>query len=129
MKLLLDTHILLYSLQEPHRLNENVHSLVNNPNNLIFVSSATLWELQIKKSIGKIKLPDDFSFLLECGGYEILDIKVEHINKLNDLPLIRRDPFDRLLLAQSICENIALITNDVQIIKYNLEGLKLIQNI
>ena len=124
MKYLLDTHILLWSLNEPSKLNRKTQNLISNTNNIVFVSTSTLWELQIKKSIGKISLPDNFSLLLEQGGYELLDIKVEHINKLNDLPLIHKDPFDRMLISQSICENTALITNDAEIIKYELKGFK-----
>ena len=124
MKYLLDTHILLWSLHEPSKLNRKMQDVISNTNNIIFVSAATLWELQIKKAISKISLPDNFSMLLEHGGYELLDIKVEHINKLDELPLIHKDPFDRMLIAQSICENIPLVTNDVEIIKYELKGFK-----
>jgi PIN domain nuclease of toxin-antitoxin system len=124
MKYLLDTHILLWSLNEPSKLNRKTQKLISNTNNIVFVSTSTLWELQIKKSIGKISLPDNFSLLLEQGGYELLDIKVEHINKLNEIPLIHKDPFDRMLIAQSICENTTLITSDSEIIKYELKGFK-----
>jgi PIN domain nuclease of toxin-antitoxin system len=126
MKYLLDTHILLWSLHEPSKLNRKTQDVISNTNNIIFVSTSTLWELQIKKSIGKISLPNNFSLLLEQGGYELLDMKVEHINKLNELPLIHKDPFDRMLIAQSICENIPLITNDREIMKYETEGFKYI---
>lgn len=124
MKFLLDTHILLWAVHEPSKLNKDTQNLISDLNNIIFISAATLWELQIKKSIGKIRLPDNFSLLLEQGGYELLDIKVNHINKLNELPLTHKDPFDRMLIVQSICENIPLVTNDAEIMKYKLEGFK-----
>ena len=129
MNFILDTHLLIWSINEPSKLSKNTLNIVSNTDNTIFVSAATLWELQIKKSLGKITLPDNFSSLLEKGGFELLNIQINHINKIDILPSIHRDPFDRMLIAQSICENIPLVTNDIEIMKYNLDNLKIIQNI
>ena len=117
-------------MNEPSKLNRKTQNLISNTNNIVFVSTSTLWELQIKKSIGKISLPDNFSLLLEQGGYELLDIKVEHINKLNDLPLIHKDPFDRMLIWQAIHNNYTLISDD-KFVKTMIRcnpGLMLVKN-
>jgi len=121
MRVLLDTHTLIWGLCEPDRLNVKTKELLANIDNIIFVSIASLWELQIKKSLNKITLPDDFTFQLQKHGYELLNITHEHIAKLNDIPMIHRDPFDRILIAQSIHENIPLVTKDTEIAKYNIQ--------
>ncbi|WP_316354325.1 type II toxin-antitoxin system VapC family toxin [Candidatus Trichorickettsia mobilis] len=121
MRVLLDTHTLIWGLCEPEKLNVETKKLLINVDNIIFVSVASLWELQIKKSLNKISLPDKFASQLQEHGYELLNITHEHIAKLDDLPMIHRDPFDRMLIAQSIYENIPLITKDAEIVKYNIQ--------
>lgn len=121
MKLLLDTHTLIWALSEPERLCTETQKLLLNVNNIVLVSIASLWELQIKKSLNKITLPDDFAFQLQKHGYELLNITHEHIEKLNDIPMIHRDHFDRILIAQSIHENTPLVTKDTEIAKYNIQ--------
>ena len=74
-----------------------------------------------KKSLNKISLPDDFISQLQENGFELLDINYKHIAKLDELPLIHRDPFDRMLVAQTIHENLSLVTNDLEIMKYNIK--------
>jgi PIN domain nuclease of toxin-antitoxin system len=76
-----------------------VQDLLVDTDNIVFVSIASLWELQIKKSLNKISLPDDFISQLQENGFELLDINYKHIAKLDELPLIHRDPFDRMLVA------------------------------
>jgi PIN domain nuclease of toxin-antitoxin system len=118
MKLLLDTHVLFWALFESNKLNLKTQEALNNKNNLIFVSIVSLWELQIKQSIGKIVLPDNFFNLISKTKHEVLSIKVTHIEQLKNLPLIHRDPFDRMLIAQAIAEELDLMTCDEEIIKY-----------
>ena len=98
-----------------------VQDLLVDTDNIVFVSIASLWELQIKKSLNKISLPDDFISQLQENGFELLDINYKHIAKLDELPLIHRDPFDRMLVAQTIHENLSLVTNDLEIMKYNVK--------
>lgn len=121
MRVLLDTHTLIWGLCEPERLNVKTKELLVNIDNIIFVSIASLWELQIKKSLNKITLPDNFTSQLQEYGYELLNITHEHISKLDTIPMIHRDPFDRMLISQSIYENIPLVTKDTEIIKYNIQ--------
>ena len=121
MKILLDTHVLLWALSLPEKIKPKVQALLVDTDNIVFVSIASLWELQIKKSLNKISLPNDFIPQLQENGFELLDINYKHIAKLDELPLIHRDPFDRMLVAQTIHENLSLVTNDLEIMKYNVK--------
>ena len=123
MRVLLDTHTLIWGLCEPDRLNVKTKELLANIDNIIFVSIASMWELQIKKSLNKITLPDNFTSQLQEHGYELLNITNEHISKLDTIPMIHRDPFDRMLISQCIYENIPLVTKDTEIIKYNIQTI------
>jgi PIN domain nuclease of toxin-antitoxin system len=124
MRVLLDTHTLIWGLRQPEKLTPKIKDLLTNVNNVVFVSVASLWELQIKKSLGKITLPDNFTTQLQECGYELLTIKPEHISQLEDILLIHRDPFDRMLIAQSTYENIPLVTIDAEILKYDIEIIR-----
>lgn len=121
MKILLDTHVLVWALSSPEKIKPKVQDLLVDTDNIVFVSIASLWELQIKKSLNKISLPDDFISQLQENGFELLDINYKHIAKLAELPLIHRDPFDRMLVAQTIHEKLSLVTNDLEIMKYNIK--------
>lgn len=121
MKLLLDTHVLIWALSTPERIKPKVQDLLTNVDNIVLVSVASLWELQIKKSLNKISLPNDFIPQLQENGFDLLDINYKHIVTLSELPLIYRDPFDRMLIAQTIYEDLSLITSDSEIIKYDVQ--------
>jgi PIN domain nuclease of toxin-antitoxin system len=121
MKLLLDTHVLIWALSTPERIKPKVQDLLTNVDNIVLVSVASLWELQIKKSLNKISLPNDFIPQLQENGFDLLDINYKHIVILSELPLIHRDPFDRMLIAQTIYEDLSLITSDSEIIKYDVQ--------
>jgi len=119
VKILLDTHILLWAISDSDKLSEEHRRIIENPDNVIFISIATLWELTIKQSLGKIDLPDSFLSDLTHNGYETMKIEVSHLIELKKLPLHHRDPFDRILIAQAISENCKLLTTDHEILKYN----------
>ena len=100
------------ALREPKNLTDKIINLLNDPNNIAFISVASLWELQIKKSLNKIELPEKFVSRLQECGYELLDVSANHVERLATLPLLHRDPFDRIIISQSLHENIPLITKD-----------------
>lgn len=121
MKLLLDTHLLLWAAGEPHRLSADARALIDTPANELFFSAASLWEIAIKRGLGR----DDFRVdarLLRRGlldnGYSELPIGSEHAVAIDSLPPLHRDPFDRLLVAQATVEGITLLTSDVQVAAY-----------
>ena len=119
MKILLDTHILLWAVSDSYKLSVKHTELIENPNNIIFISIATLWELTIKQSLGKIDLPENFLTDLTRHGYEIMKVEIDHLIALKQLPLYHRDPFDRIIIAQAMAEQCYLLTVDHEIEKYS----------
>ncbi|MBV6476845.1 MAG: type II toxin-antitoxin system VapC family toxin [Rhodocyclaceae bacterium] len=121
MKLLLDTHLLLWAAGEPKRLPAVARKLINDPRNELLFSMASLWEIVIKRSLGR----DDFRVdprLLRRGlldnGYVELAIGGEHALAVDSLQPIHKDPFDRLLIAQAQVESVTLLTADPQLGRY-----------
>lgn len=121
MKLLLDTHLLLWAAGMPERLSAAARAFLNDPQNELLFSAASLWEITIKNSLGR----DDFRVsprLLRRGlldnGYVELPITSQHAVSVDSLPPIHKDPFDRLLLAQALSEGILLLTSDAQVARY-----------
>jgi PIN domain nuclease of toxin-antitoxin system len=121
MKLLLDTHVLLWAAGQPDRLPSKARKLLDDPRNEPIFSSASLWEIAIKSGLGR----DDFQVdarLLRRGlldnGYSELPITSEHAVAIDGLPPIHKDPFDRLLVAQSMVEGITLLTADPLVAQY-----------
>ena len=120
---LLDTCALIWATSDPKQLSKKAHLAISDDANRIFVSHATLWEMSIKITVGKLHVAKGFFEQLEDLGYEMLPIKEAHFSIYRKLPLIHRDPFDRLLVAQSISEEIPLVTCDRETAKYPIEML------
>jgi PIN domain nuclease of toxin-antitoxin system len=121
MKFLLDTHILLWAAYQPEKLSELTRTLLNDIENELFYSAASLWEIAIKRGLGR----NDFQIQprvlqreLQDQGYQALDISTEHSLAVEDLPLIHKDPFDRILIAQATVEGITLLSADELVIQY-----------
>lgn len=117
MKFLLDTHILLWSLEENPKLAIRFVELLEDEQHEILVSSASLFEMAIKISLGKLNPPLGLSFPqleqhLERRGVNILSLQSEHFDALRNLPFHHRDPFDRMLISQAICESATLLSDD-----------------
>jgi len=122
VKLLLDTQILLWAAGQPERLSATARKLLNDPRNELLFSAASLWEITIKNTLGR----EDFRVeprLLRRGlldnGYAELPITSQHAVNIDSLPLLHKDPFDRLLLAQALSEGIILLTGDAQLARYH----------
>lgn len=121
MKLLLDTQLLLWAAGQPERLSSAARKLLNNPRNELLFSAASLWEIAIKRTLGR----KDFRVeprLLRRGlldnGYTELPITSQQAVSIDTLPPLHKDPFDRLLLAQALTEGITLFTSDAQLAQY-----------
>jgi PIN domain nuclease of toxin-antitoxin system len=123
MNAILDTHILLWWLDNPTLIKDNARSVISERSNNIFISSITIWEIVIKKSLGKLKIPNNLAEVIKNNRFLYLPIKPEHAFALEDLPDYHRDPFDRMLIVQSICERFTLITRDKQILHYQINSL------
>ncbi|MBR1657336.1 MAG: type II toxin-antitoxin system VapC family toxin [Synergistaceae bacterium] len=121
---LMDTCAFIWYIETGSRLPKAVREIINNSEN-IYLSQATLWEIAIKQTIGKIDITMT-SFELEdrCGKEKItiLPLKCEYFERIKSLPLIHRDPFDRIIIATALEERLTLLTNDSNIIKY--DGVK-----
>lgn len=117
---LLDTHILLWWLSDDKKLSGRVRSVISDPDNHVWVSAVSVWEVIIKKSLKKLKAPDNLLESLESNNFELLSMTVDHAIYLEHLPLIHHDPFDRLLIAQCVVEDLVLITNDKIMPKYRV---------
>jgi PIN domain nuclease of toxin-antitoxin system len=121
MKLLLDTHLLLWAAAQPNRLSAAALSLINNPANELFFSAASIWEVAIKRGLGRSDFQADPRLLrrgLLDNGYSELPIVSDHVVAIDSLPLIHKDPFDRLLVAQANVEGISLLTADSVVAQY-----------
>lgn len=112
MKYLLDTHLLLWWLAANPALSKEARELIAEPENTIFVSAVSLWEIWLKQSLGKLDLPADFEARLGAEGFENLPLKLDHTRGISRLPWHHRDPFDRMLLAQASAERLQLLTAD-----------------
>jgi PIN domain nuclease of toxin-antitoxin system len=121
MKLLLDTHVLLWAAGEPARLSASARRLINDADNEPLFSVASLWEIAIKRGLGRKDFQVDARLLrrgLLDNGYGELPIMSDHVVAVEDLPAIHKDPFDRLLVAQATVEGITLLTLDLVVARY-----------
>ena len=121
MKLLLDTHIILWAAGSPERLSEETQQLLSNVENELFFSAANLWEIVIKQGLGRADFQVDASVLrrgLLDNGYTEIPIRSEHTIAVGGLTDIHKDPFDRILVAQAIVEGITLLTADAFVVQY-----------
>lgn len=121
MKLLLDTHVLLWAAGSPAQLPPAVRALLEDPDNELVFSAASLWEITIKRSLGRPDFQVDARVLrrgLLDNGYLELAITSEHTVFIDSLPPIHKDPFDRILVAQATVEGITLLTSDALIAQY-----------
>jgi PIN domain nuclease of toxin-antitoxin system len=123
MKVLIDTHVLLWGLQHEEKLSRRVQTLL--PTADLWVSVASLWEIIAKAQIGKLALPtpvgDYLSAKLKANGVLILQITFDHVKRLEALPLHHRDPFDRILIAQGLDEKLPIVTSDPLFARYPVE--------
>jgi PIN domain nuclease of toxin-antitoxin system len=122
VKLLLDTHAFLWSVGDDPRLSATARRHIADPSNDLFISIASLWEATVKITIGKMRVPgDSVDYLLgraTQSGVTILPILPGHLQQLQRLPMLHRDPFDRILVAQSVVEKMPLVSVDAQLRPY-----------
>ncbi len=121
-KYLLDTHIFIWASCSPEKLPNTIIKLLKNPNHDFYISMATFWEMQIKYQLGKLPLTKTIAELIfeiqKYKFYEIIPINEHHILNLQNLECHHKDPFDRIIISQSMIENLTLLTIDDDIIKY-----------
>jgi len=129
---LLDTHAFIWAVLETNKLSKNIHSLISNTNNEIYVSTISFWEISLKTSINKFSFDDidikNFPKYARNMDFNILDIQENETITFHELPLKEKhkDPFDRMLIWQAITKNMVMISKDELFKQYEKDGLKLV---
>lgn len=123
MKLLLDTHVVLWALAGGGRLRSVTRLAITDPANLVAVSAASAWEITIKRELGKLKAPTDLRSAVAETGFDELPISFEHAETAGSLPRHHDDPFDRMLVAQALVEGLSLVTADPRLAAYPIHVL------
>lgn len=127
MRILADTHLLLWAAAGSDRLSARARSLLLDPDNDLSFSAASLWEVQIKASLGRADFRVDVALLrhgLLANGYEEVPVRGDHAIALVHLPLLHRDPFDRILVCQARVEGLTLLTSDDEVAAYGTPVLR-----
>ena len=124
MTLLLDTHVLLWWLDDPKQLSTRARAVIQDGRNPVYISAAVVWEIVIKKALGKIDAPDALEEVLGANRFLPLPITIPHTVALQSLPHHHRDPFDRILIAQALQEGFCLVTRDQDIGKYPVPQIR-----
>lgn len=128
MRVLIDTNIFLWFIAGSDRLSDSARRTIADIENELLLSVASLWEIAIKSSLGKLELLRPFDQLipeqLEINEIDVLPIELSHLSRIINLPLHHRDPFDRLIIAQSIVENLPIITSDAKFQQYSVQIIR-----
>ncbi len=127
MKILIDTHALIWHMEGNKRLGKKSISAIEDTGNIVFVSKASLWEMAIKISLGKLEISVPFEELeayLEENDFTLLDFQFKDMKKLISLPFHHGDPFDRMIISQAIADELIIITHDEAFEHYGVEILK-----
>jgi PIN domain nuclease of toxin-antitoxin system len=122
MQVLLDTHVVLWWLADDPKLGVAARQAIAAAPRVL-VSSITPWEIAIKSALGKMRAPDNLRNAIADAKFDLLSITVDHAERVAGLPLLHGDPFDRMLLAQSLVEKARLITGDEKVLAYDVELL------
>jgi len=124
MKYLFDTHALIWYFEEENKISDKIKEIILNPKNTVYVSIASVWEMAIKISIGKMdKCLEELLLGVENAGFSFLQVEIDYVRQLLVLPFIHRDPFDRLIIATAIKENMTIITVDENVQQYNVSWI------
>jgi PIN domain nuclease of toxin-antitoxin system len=122
-RILIDTHVLLWWLAKPERLKNRHIEILEDSGNIIEVSICSLFEITTKKSVGKLNFEEDFEKVLEDNDFYLLSIQLKHLRQYEELPKHHEDPFDRMLIAQAVSEQISVISYDANFKHYEINLL------
>lgn len=120
MNLLLDTHVFLWWLDNPRQLSSEARAAIGDGRNTVYVSAASIWEMMIKKALGKLDAPDDVEAAMTANRFLSLPLTMAHAIAVKSLPLHHRDPFDRMLIAQARHEGFRFVSRDSYVLRYDV---------
>ena len=126
MRLLLDTHAFIWFSEDAKQIDERLKKVIEKPGNDIYLSIASVWEMAIKIQLGQLKIDKSIREVIDSAilnGFELLPILPEHIIKLTTLGFYHRDPFDRIIIAQGLCENLYLVSKDIVFDEYGVQRI------
>lgn len=118
MNLLLDTHVALWYFNDPARVREAVYDAIEDGDNLVHLSSASVWEAAIKEAIGRLTVPEPLESAASTAGFVELPVTWGHARAAAALPPLHADPFDRMLVAQAAAKDLVLVTRDARVAAY-----------
>jgi PIN domain nuclease of toxin-antitoxin system len=118
LRLLLDTHVMLWAISDPGRLSAQARDAIASEENEVFVSVVSPWEIAIEKSRNRIETPDDLEQGLESSRFKLLPVLLRHTQAIESMPHHHRDPFDRMLVAQAVVDGLTLVTADRKLTRY-----------
>jgi PIN domain nuclease of toxin-antitoxin system len=120
---LLDTHVLLWWLDDPSLLSSGAQSAIRDQAHRAMVSTAAVWEMGIKKALGRLDIPSNLAAALDRDAIDVLEIGIDHALSVSELPMLHQDPFDRMQITQANLEGLTLITRDHRIQQYDVSWL------
>lgn len=123
MKILLDTHALLWAIGSPERLSSKAHDAISSLKNTVYFSPASIWEIAIKQHEKKLDAPPELLSSITRTGFAVMNISIYHADRAGRLPRLHGDPFDRMLVAQAIEDDLVLATRDSRLGGYGVEIL------
>ncbi|MEY4489349.1 MAG: hypothetical protein RIQ79_1857 [Verrucomicrobiota bacterium] len=123
MRLLADSHVLIWWVDNPAQLTPAARAAIADPENEVFMSAASLWEIGLKVAKGKLRVPANFAQVLRTGGFADLPVHARHAERAIGLPAVHGDPFDRMLVAQAIEEGLTLVSCDQWIAAYGVRQI------
>ena len=124
MNIILDTHVVIWALENNSTLSDKAAEAIIDADNMVFVSAASVWEIGIKRTMGKLETPDNLLEEIRLHRFSSLPISLHHAELAAKLPNIHKDPFDRMLIAQAMYEKLTLVTRDEVTSKYDVKILK-----
>lgn len=120
MNLLIDTHVAVWWMDRPDRISPEARAAISSGRNRVFLSVISVWEIGLKVARGKLRIPEGYVVALREDGFGFLDVRLDHVERAPVLPPHHADPFDRLLVAQAISEDMILVTRDVILGSYGI---------
>lgn len=123
MRVLLDTHALLWALQDAPDLSARAREIIGSLENEVLVSSVSAWEIAVKRALGKLEAPREVGAALDVAGFVRRLLSFEDCERLAELPHHHRDPFDRMLVAQALVDGIPIVTRDAQVARYPVQTI------